>query len=404
MGQKLDRIVGEARYVVYGEPSHFLAAVHAFAGDTFLHLVHSKGYRLLVFESAWGLEEVCKDFMGSDRTELTPLEGYFLNAFDSAPTRALLLQIRAFNRQHPQDPILIAGCQPEQPVLDVKAFLKVAALATDYERSGLAGRAAALKVADPKYTSDLDWLRFVVEQRKRRIPTYGDAEREQCLKATAAVEGFLKEHRTELVGRTSATQFEESLLHLRSFRAYVDVLTRAADVRFREKPLTPEEAKQVGGAVYSKGDAARMDVFQTLQATRYGPRKVFLWMHNWHAARRSEQIEYGRDIPPGTFSFTTYLAKAKGKELVALGGIVGDPRIKEKAPADALEQKFAATFGDKVALIDLRRPSPQERALPLTTPGSLWIQVYQDRLEKVNLSEQFDAVYYLPASKTTFEK
>jgi erythromycin esterase-like protein len=65
---RLDAIVGNKKYVNVGEDSHFMVEVHKFIARAFPYLVEKKGFRVFVFESAWGIDDKFQDFMNSDRT------------------------------------------------------------------------------------------------------------------------------------------------------------------------------------------------------------------------------------------------------------------------------------------------------------------------------------------------
>lgn len=401
----LDKIVGNAQIVVFGESSHFLTAVHCLNAEVFRHLVEKKGFRVFVFESAWGIDDQIQEFLHSGRKTVTENESFFLNAFNSGPTLEMLYYIREHNRKFPKDRIRISGIQPEQPVSDFQAVWKIAELSSAFPSSGLREAAASCKASTGDYKDDIEFIGYTANRRrKEKLPTYTNEERQKCLAGLTAIEQFLQANQNEVIRRSSPAQFKEAVLHVKSIRNYVAVLSGLVDFSLAHPNPSPEEALQLGHDMYEKGDASRFEVFQTLMQTRYGKQKIFLWMHDWHAAKHSENILYTNQIPTGTHSFTSRLADAYGKKLVVIGGIVGCPSCDPKPPADAIEARFSAALGDKTVFIDLRKPSAKYGDLPLHTPGSLWIQVYKDRLERIVLSEQFDAVYFLPRSKATFEK
>lgn len=402
---KLDKIVGSSSLVIFGEPSHGLTAVHCLAAETFRNLVEKKGFRVFVFESAWEMDDGFQDFMDSNRNELTSEESFLLNAFNSGPTLDLLYYIRDYNRKFPGDPIRVTGFQPEQPVSDFRAIWKYAALASAFPNAELQEKTGVCKASSNQYADDIAFLSFTFQRRrKEKLPVYTDEERRQCLSGLDDVQHFLDANKDELVRKTSLSQFREAILHVKSERNYVALLSMVGDLSVTNPKMSAEENLKMGHDMYQQGDAARFEVFQTLRQTRYKNKKIFLWMHDWHAAKHSEEIEYPGNIPTGTTSVGTRLSGFYGKRLVTIGGIVGCPSCKENVPEDAIEKKFSDVFDGKVAFVDLRKPSAAERKLPLHVPGSLWDQLYKDRITKVDLSDQFDAVYYLPESKTIFEK
>lgn len=401
---KLEKIVGDANLVIFGEPSHGLTAVHCLNAEMFRHLVETKGFRVIVFESAWGMDDGYRDFMQSDRKELTGEESFLLNAFNSSPTLDLLYYIRDHNRKYPKDLIHVAGFQPEQPVTDARAISAYASQAAEFPAFDLHGKTASCKMWNEEFSDDMAFIGVNSKRRRQqKLPLYTDEERQQCLQGLTGVEQFLEKNKGELVGKTSLPQFQEAVLHVKSLRNYVALLSVVLDSSVTHPKMTPEENLKQGHDTYEQGDAARFEVFQTLRQTRYQNMKIFLWMHDWHAAKHSDEIEYPENIPLGTVSVGTRLAKEYGRELVVIGGIVGCPSCKEGVPTDAIEKKFSDMFGNKTVLVDLRKPTAAEEKLPLNTAGSLWDQLYKDRVIKIVLRDQFDAVYYLPESKTVYE-
>ena len=402
---KLEKIVGNSSLVIFGEPSHGLRAVHCLNAEMFRDLVETKGFRVIVFESAWEMDDGYRDFMQSDRKELTGEESFLLNAFNSPPTLDLLYYIRDHNRRNPKDPIYVAGFQPEQPVTDARAISAYASQATEFPAFDLRGKTASCKAWSDEFSDDITFIGVNSKRRRQqKLPLYTDEERQQCLQGLTAVEQFLEKNKSELVAKTSPAQFQEAILHVKSLRNYVALLSVVLDSSVTHPNMTPEETLKQGHDTYEQDDAARFEVFQTLRQTRYQNKKIFLWMHDWHAAKHSDEIEYPGNIPLGTVSVGTRLAKEYGHELVVIGGIVGCPSCKEGVPADAIEKKFSDMFGNKTVLVDLRNPTPAEEKLPLGSAGSLWDQLYKDRVVKIVLRDQFDAVYYLPESKTLYEK
>lgn len=402
---RLEKIVGDANLVVFGEPSHGLTAVHCLNAEAFRDLVETKGFRVIVFESAWGMDDGFRDFMQADRKELTGEESFLLNAFNSPPTLDLLYYIRDHNRKYPKDLIHVAGFQPEQPVTDARAIVEYAARAAEFAVFDLHAKTASCKAWNEEFSDDISFIGANSKRRRQqKLPLYTGEERQQCLQGLTAVEQFLEKNKSELVAKTSLAQFRETILHVKSLRNYVGLLSVVLDSSVTHPNMSPEETLKQGHDTYEQGDVARFEVFQTLRQTRYQNKKIFLWMHDWHAAKHSDEIEYPENIPLGTVSFGTRLARDYGHELVVIGGIVGCPSCKEGVPADAIEKKFSDLFGNNTVLVDLRKPTPGEEKLPLDSPGSLWDQLYKDRVVKIVLRRQFDAVYYLPESKTVYEK
>ncbi|MGI8745628.1 MAG: erythromycin esterase family protein [Bryobacteraceae bacterium] len=402
--QAFDQLVGLHEYVVLGESSHSLTAMHCLVGQVFRNLVEEKGYRILVFESAWGIEEGLRDFLSSNRTELTGQESFLLNAFNSAPIRELLIWIRGYNLDHPKDPIRLAGIQPEQPVTDFQAVWKVASLAPGFGSAGLRAKTVPCKADNPDFKTDIDYISYASKiRRKEHKAVFNDGERAACLAAVDDVGAFLNKNKATLVAATSKSQFDETLLHLDSLRVFYRTLAPAGDAMFSGKKMSEEETLKLGADSYNADDKARFQVFEELRKTRYGNAKALFWMHNWHAARHSEDLSSPNNIPRGVVSLGTRLAKAYGSKLITVGNVTACPACVEPAPADALEKKFETILGGVSAFIDVRHPVGKQRELPLNIPGTLLVQSYKERLDNVVLSRQFNGVFYLAASGLTFE-
>jgi erythromycin esterase-like protein len=116
-----------------GESAHRLGAVHPMVTRLFRCLVERQGSCVLVLESAsWAVDDDgTRDFLVSNRTKLTGNEHFLLNAFASKFTTDLLLWIRQFNRHNRDNPIRLAGYQPEQPVSDLRALKKLLSTSND---------------------------------------------------------------------------------------------------------------------------------------------------------------------------------------------------------------------------------------------------------------------------------
>lgn len=54
----LDRLIGDAQFVIFGEDSHRMPAVHELVGAVFRHLVEEQAFRNFGLETYWGDEEV----------------------------------------------------------------------------------------------------------------------------------------------------------------------------------------------------------------------------------------------------------------------------------------------------------------------------------------------------------
>lgn len=373
----------------------------------FRFLAEEKGYRVILLEVAWGIDEGFADFMKSDRKELQPDEQFFLNAFNSKETVQLVYWIRDFNRQHPNDPIRLAGFQPEQPVTDFNALWRFTSRSAKFAGADLKGKTAACMASTGEYKTNIEFISFTSKRRRSGQLTYTTAERTACNLGLDDVASFIEQNKKELIAKSSHNDCREAQAHLLSLKTYLNTISRVADAGYEKKPLTPEEQKELGHEGYEEDDKARAEIFQTLYDTRYKGKRIMLWMHNWHAMKHADEVDVVGEgpIPRGTVSVGERLAQIYGKKLVTIGSLVPCKQpCKEPPREDSLETRFAAALGAGSAIINLKNPALQYRQLPLDMPRSLQAYVNKMYLLGVILDRQFDGIYYLSESKTTFEK
>ncbi len=394
--ENLMEIVGDANTVVFGEDSHGMMAVHQIVPQIFRPLVEQKGFRVFVFEVQWGIPEGLADFMNSDRTELNAVDSYWLNgAFASQPIADMLVWIRNWNRAHPDDRIMIAGYQGEQPVSDFRALFAFLQQAAPGEVERLRQAVAPCRAADQAtYPGDLDFMNSVFSLTRARTPSYTDAQRAACLAGLDAIESVVS-----AASSAPARERTRARLHLISLRNFVAVLRRSADLAVTNPNMSPAEQTRLSGEMYAGGDLTRFRIYQGLLELDFPGRKIFHWMHNWHAMRHSSETGdiagANLAIPRGTVSFGERLAQAEGRREVVIGNIVPCGTTCEE-PADSLEPAFVRAFGDRPALIDLHRTHRSD--LPLDRPGSLYANHHRGGFTNVVLRRQFDAMLYIPSS------
>lgn len=413
--RQLDAIVGNKKYVNLGEDSHFMVEVHKFAARAFPYLVEKKGFQVFVFEAAWGTEEAFRDFMKSDRTTITGEESFYLNAFNSKYIVQMLIWIRDWNRKNPNDQILITGYQPEQPVTDFKALWEFAGKSKKFSSAGLKEKAKVCRAGTGDFKTNIE---FVIETGKRRRngqPTYSAEERIACNQAIDAIEKFIENNKNELIKKTSRNTYLEAKAHLLSLRVYLNTLTGVLDEGINNKNPTFAEQQAQQKKVYEEGDKGRFEIFEILRKTRFKNKKIFFWMHNWHAMKHTSEVEaFGRgpgdpSMPKGTISIGERMAKKYGKDLIVIGNIVPKANCKNPictpppVPENSLETPFQKVFGNYPMLIDIRKVTESNRTLPINKAGSLYADINQGTFNQVILVRQFDAILYFPKTTATFE-
>jgi erythromycin esterase-like protein len=404
--QELDAIVDIAQFVNFGESSHDLLEMHLVATRMFRYLVEAHGFRVLIFESAWGVGEAMNQFLASDRNEINAEESFFLNAFQSKPVIELLLWIRRFNRLNPDDHIRLGGYQPEQPVTDINAVWNTMAKSDNFSASTFRPLFDRCKAGSSIYKTDLDFIIYIAQLRKNGQPSFTKEQLSACNAGLDETETFLMKHQEELISKTSLTTFVEIQTHLFSFRSYLNILLVPVDTIFLNKNMSQADAFELGRFLYEEGDKARAQIFQTLYETRYKQSKTMFWMHNWHAMKNSPSVSYSDNIPKGTVSLGTRWARTYSTtQYVVIGSIVPCPRCKTPVRGDALEQRFAAVLRQGSAIVNIRHATESyQHSLALNISGSLLVQNDESHLFDVVLSEQFDAIFYISESKMLHEQ
>ncbi len=398
----LDRLVGEAQFVILGEDSHRMPAIHRLVGIIFRHLVEEKGFRNFVFEAQWGLEDAMNGFLASSRAKPSEEETFLLNAFFSEPILDLLLWAREYNAAHPGDPMRFTGYQPEQPVTDAVALRALAAQAPALDHSLLESALGACDLAAGQYADDQALLAAQGRRRQKDGSAYAPQARAGCLAALDELERVIETERETLERQSSRAAVTEAQLHVLSIRTFVGRLSPAGDdlVRLFQEGAATEGLDASLTRAYFYGDKARFEIFEGLRQMRDGGGKTFLWMHNGHAARRTVDVVHSGHrahfVPLGA-----RFAQRYGKALVAIATIVPCEDCDE--PAGSLEPAFARRFGDRTAVVDFSDPAAVAD-LPLHTPGILFAQYHRKpvtaQLENIVLDEQFDGVIYLPNAET----
>ena len=403
---ELDPMMETVQFVNFGESAHGLLGMHLGATRMFRYLVETKGFRVFVFESAWGVDDVMQRFLqDSNRTTLTSNEYFFLNAFYSTSTLELLLWIREFNRLNPNDSIRLAGYQPEQPVTDLNTLWNVISRSDKFNATDFRSKFDQCKAASSDFKIDLDFVLYVNQLRNNGQPSFTTEQLAACNLSLNDTAKFLTENREELIIKTSLATFLEAEAHLYSFRIYANVLLAIGDVFALSTNLSQAEIYALGHRIYEEGDKARFEIFQTLYQTRYKEQKTMFWMHNWHGMKDAPQVWYLDHIPNGTISLGTRLARSlSSNEYLVIGSVVVCPRCKKPMRSDALETSFAAILGNGSAIVDAHHPKASHQLLPLAISGSLLVQNDESHLIEVVLNRQFDVIFYLSESKGISEK
>jgi erythromycin esterase-like protein len=400
------RTIGDAPLVAFGESSHYLMSIHEFSNTLFRYLVEHKGFRVFMLESAWAANDYLTDFITSDKTEVEGWASFYMNAFGSKPTEQTLLYIRDYNKKHPEDPLQIAGMQPEQPWTDwreLKTALTKAKLELTADIRNVIDR---IVFGGQTFVHDIDVISFHGKMSRAKTRILSEADPTDLARALDGLDAFLKNNETAIVAGTSKAAFAEAKLRVLGLRFYGQQVLPMRDFGLVNPNPSKDQVDTLSRNSYNVVDAYRLRIIQTQQETRFKGKKLFIWMHNWHAAKRSEAIDTKlAGAPPlGTTSLGTLLFRALGSSYQVIGSVVANPDFVYKEGQVTLENSFRKFFGDKPGYVDLLHPTPEQKALPLATALPQYSQIDNQIGGEVVLKDQFDGVVFLPKSDLTIGK
>lgn len=400
------KTIGDAPLAAFGECSHFLLTLHEFSNDLFRYLVEEKGFRVFMLESAWAINDYLTEFIKSDRPEIEPWMGFYLNAFDSAPTRKTLLYIRDFNKRHPDDPIQIAGMQPEQPWTDyrelnavlVRAGLELPRdIATLIERAVFGGKT---------FTNDIEVIGYhggLSRQKKRSV---SDEDQAAFTPALDRLDAFLAKNAEIMTGATSRAEFEEAKLRVLGLRFYALVVLPMRDFGIVYEKPDAAQIEALTHYAYQTGDAFRFEIIKTQRETRFKGKKIFIWMHTWHAAKESEKYvcTISGQPPKGTTSVGARLFREYGSRYKVIHSVVAVPDFAYPAGVVTIDNAFYRLFGSTPAYVDLHRLTPRDQTLSLDVLLPQFSQIDNEYGGGLVLKDQYDGIAYFPSSELTVKR
>ncbi len=404
--QGIGKTIGDAPIVAFGECSHFLLRIHEFSNTLFRYLVEHKGFRVFLLESAWAANDYLTDFIKSDKPDIEDWMSLYLNAFASPPTRQTLLYIRKFNKEHPGDPLQIAGMQPEQPWTDYRelnATLAKAGLKLPDDIRALIERAV---FGGKTFANDIEVVGFHGKMSRAKQRILSDVDLASLKADLDRIDRFLSDNSAAIVRGASEAAYEETKLRVLGLRFYgLTVLTNRDFGLINPNP-TAAQIETLTRDMYNAGDAFRFQIIKTQRETRFKGKKIFIWMHNWHAAKRSETINctIAGQPPLGTTSLGTHLFREFGPSYQVVASVVADPNFAYKDGVVTVDNAFHKLFGDKPAYVDILHLTPGQQSLPLGTALPQLSQIDNMVGGSIVLKDQFDGIVYLPRSGFTFER
>jgi hypothetical protein len=399
--------IGDAPIAAFGECSHYTQVLHDFANDLFRYLAEKKGFRVFMLESAWAANDYLTEFIDSDRPAIEGWMSVYLNAFGSARTEQTLLYIRDFNKKHPDDPIVIAGMQPEQPWTDYRELKDSLARAGLELPADIRSLIERVVFGGKTFEHDIDVIGFHGGMSRKKERILAEPDLAALTAALDRIDGFLKDNESAISGKASPAAFKEAKLRVLGLRFYGLIVLPMRDFyAFTEKP-DPVQVEKFGHDGYQFGDLFRFEIIKTQRETRFPGKKIFIWMHSWHAAKASESINctIPGQPPLGTTSLGTRLFREYGRDYRVVTSVVAAPAaFVYPTGVVTIDNAFQKVFGAKTAYVDIHRLAPGQEKLPLDQMLPQYSHIDGEYGGGIVLKDQFDGIAYFPGSDLTIKK
>ena len=152
---------------------------------------------------------------------------------------------------------------------------------------------------------------------------------------------------------------------------------------------------------------APVQIIKTQRETRFPGKKIFIWMHSWHAAKASESINctIPGQPPLGTTSLGTRLFREYGPDYRVVTSVVAAPAAFVYPPGVVtIDNAFQRVFGAKPAYVDIHRLAPGQEKLPLDQMLPQYSHIDGEYGGGTVLKDQFDGIAYFPGSDLTIKK
>lgn len=398
----IDEIVGEAKIVSYGESSHGIQRMHEFNAELFKHLALNKGFRVMLFECSWEIMYKAEQyFADKDDSNLDKYCEFYLNAFDSVPSKELFKWIKKFNHEHPEDKIIIAGFQPEQPVADGEGLKKYFEIYKPEED--------IIKVLEKhtfytgNFKNDMEAIIYYWKNENRITP----ACRIELLKILAKLENFVEFNKT----KTEPQLYAKTLCHIKSLIGYFGVIQYQMEKIFsldKDNPYYDIISLDAGKETYNKGDRIRMQIFELQKKYVYPNKKILIWQHNFHAAKQSYAVPMIESIANmdsrGKIADSVYpdnpivmsgvwLNGRYGRDFIVIGSVL--PRTAEDNPA-VIDYHFKQKYGENITVVDLKNKT--DSPAHIDDPMLFYERSNNGYFSNFIICDQFDAVVYFPSS------
>lgn len=262
--------IGDAPVVGLGESVHTSEGFLELRSRLIRYLVAERGFRAVAIESPHTAAEIVDRYVATcDGAPEDALLGVF-SVWASASTRDLLVWLCQYNEAHPDDPVIFAGFDAQQPWDDIaalRAFLEETAPAdAPTLLDGLSSCDGVSSASASEY--------YMTEWED----PYPEADRIACDDGIEALDTYLTMNAEGLENESSAEELEWARIALIGLESWQG-----------EKYYYNSDIKRS----YESRDIAMADIFQRTRALLFPGTKTVVWAHNYHLTERHGEVTGG---------------------------------------------------------------------------------------------------------------
>ena len=221
------------------------------------------------------------------------------------------------------------------------------------------------------------------------------------------IDALLGGNEAAISAKASPAAFKEAKLRVLGLRFYGQIVLPMRDFYALNANPDPAAVAKFGHDGYEYGDRYRFEIIKAQRETRFPGKKIFIWMHSWHAAKASESINctiVGQP-PLGTVSVGTRLFREYGSDYRVISSVVAAPDSFVYPPGtETIDNAFRKVFGSRIAYVDIPRLGPGQEALPLGRELPQYSHIDNEFGGGIVLKDQFDGIAYFPGSDLTIKK
>lgn len=274
----------DAKVLGLGEAAHTSDGFYSTKVRLIQYLIQHHNYRAISFETPWGKALSATDFIQTGKGNAdTALKGLF-RVWRARSVENLLLWLRKWNAEHPEDQVRFFGNDAQQPDWDLNYLLN-SRLVSAFEKSELR------TMFNTMFGSGIFFERYAASEEFKKLMTQGFAENQDL---TSQIIFLLKSLSLEKNTHEYAARI--------SLSSYV--LDTSKNVHGTVKNLV-----HLRGEAFAHRDECMSDL--TLHFA--GDEKTILWAHNYHVSRPSEKLV------DGIFYQGQFLKKALNEKYKAIG-------------------------------------------------------------------------------------